>query len=309
MVQSLRIGTRGSQLALWQANWIRDQIMKEHPKIFVELVIIKTQGDKIVDRPLAAIGGKGLFVKELETAMFEHKIDLAVHSMKDMPSFLPSGLEISIITRREVPQDGLVSPKFSNLESLPQNALVGTSSLRRAAQLKAYRSDLQIKNLRGNVDTRLKKVQDGEYDAAIMAVSGFKRLGLEKHIEPISIEVMLPAIAQGAIGLETRSDDESTFSCLSHLHDQETADCVRAERSVLKVLEGNCQVPIAGYCELQKDRLKLKALVVKPDGSQSIFHEGIAHRDDGEKLGESTAQLILEKGGRAILDGLKENPL
>ncbi len=304
-METLRIGTRGSQLALWQANWIRDQILAQHPSLQIELVIIKTQGDKIVDRPLSAIGGKGLFVKELETAMMEHQTDMAVHSMKDVPAILPAGLEISIITKRENAFDGLISSEVSSLKELPQNAVIGTSSLRRAAQLKAFRSDLQIKNLRGNVDTRLKKVLNHEYDAAIMAVAGMKRLGLSEHIrQSIPFSIMLPAIAQGAIGIETRIGDEKTLSYLHHLHDSDTADCLRAERTLLKALEGNCQIPLAGHCVVVQDQLHLTALVANPDGSQVIRREATSTRPDAEYLGKSIAQQILDDGGKEILKSL-----
>ncbi len=305
---SLRIGTRGSQLALWQANWIRDQILAQYPEVAIELVIIKTQGDKIQDRPLSEIGGKGLFIKELEVAMMAHRTDMCVHSMKDVPSELPEGLEISIITTRETPHDGLIAPDAASLDELPQNAIVGTSSLRRASQLRAYRPDLQIKNLRGNVDTRLNKVRGGEYDAAVMAVAGMKRLGWEEQIrQELPFAIMLPAIAQGVIGIETRVGDAETLSRLQHLQDLDTADCIRAERTVLSALEGNCQIPIAGFCSVEQDQLTLTALTAKLDGSLVIRHQASAPRHQAEQLGQLVAQKILDGGGREILASLAES--
>ncbi|MBF0276906.1 MAG: hydroxymethylbilane synthase [SAR324 cluster bacterium] len=301
-MHSLRIGTRGSRLALWQANWVRDQILAKYPSLTVELVIIKTQGDKIQDRPLAEIGGKGLFIKELETAMIEQQTDLCVHSMKDVPAELPEGLEISIITARERPHDALIAPRAQSLDDLPKNAVVGTSSLRRASQLKAYRADLEIKSIRGNVDTRLKKVESGEFDASILAVAGLKRLGWEQQItQELPFSVMLPAIAQGVVGIETRSGDETTLSYLKHMEDIDTTDCIRAERTVLAALEGNCQIPIAGFCSVEQDLLTLTALTAKLDGSLVIRHQGSAPRQQAEELGQSIAQKILDDGGREIL--------
>ncbi|MBF0286639.1 MAG: hydroxymethylbilane synthase [SAR324 cluster bacterium] len=305
-METLRIGTRGSQLAIWQANWIRDQILARHPSIHIELVIIKTQGDKILDRPLSTIGGKGLFVKELETAMMENQTDMAVHSMKDVPGLLPDGLEIQIITKRENAYDGLVSSQISTLDELPKNAVIGTSSLRRGAQLKAFRPDLQIKNLRGNVDTRLKKILNHEYDAAIMAVAGMKRLGLSEHIrQSIPFSIMLPAVAQGTIGIETRIGDKKTLSYLHHLHDINTADCLDAERALLKALEGNCQIPLAGHCIIVENQLRLTALVASPCGTHVIRRKAASNRSDAESLGNSIAQQILDNGGKEILQSLE----
>lgn len=299
----LRIGTRGSKLALWQANWIRDQILAKFPNMTIELVVIKTQGDKIVDRPLSHVGGKGLFVKELETAMLEHQTDIAVHSMKDVPALLPEGLEISTITRRESPFDGLISANYSSLEELPEKAVVGTSSLRRAAQLKAFRPDLQIKSLRGNIDTRIQKVMDGEYDAAILAVAGLTRMGWEEKIkQTLPASLMLPAIAQGAVGIESRVGDTETQAALNHLHDLDTTDCVLAERTVLRALEGNCQVPIAGYCTLSGDQLTLKAMVGDPEGTQQIAHEASAPRQEAVALGNEVAKHIIDQGGKALME-------
>ena len=227
MTDCLRIATRASRLALWQAEWVRAGIQQAHPHLSVELVTLTTRGDQILDRPLALIGGKGLFIKELEDALLDGRADLAVHSMKDVMAFLPEGLEISIITERDHPGDAWVSPHYASLEELPEGAVVGTSSLRRAAQLKHARPDLEIKTLRGNVETRLRKVHDGEYDAAVLAVSGLKRLELEHEIRAVlPQQVMLPAIAQGAIGIETRVGNTETLRWLEHLEHTATAATV-----------------------------------------------------------------------------------
>ena len=308
MQQPLRIGTRGSRLALWQANWVRDQILAGDPDLHVELLVIKTEGDRILNHSLAKFGGKGLFVKELENAIIRHQVDLAVHSMKDVPAILPEELEISIIPSRDIPDDGLIAHRGQNLDSLPEDAVVGTSSLRRAAQLLAYRADLRIKNLRGNVDTRLNKVLEGDYEAAVMAVAGLKRLGLEKHItQSLPYSIMLPAIAQGALGIETRKGDEQTLSFLHHLHDPDTAHCVRAERAVLTSLAGNCNIPLAGFCAVHHQHLKLTALLATPDGSRIIRRQATAPYEQATQLGKKVAQQILEEGGREILASLSYN--
>ena len=305
MQHPLRIGTRGSRLALWQANWVRDRIRARYPDLDVELVVIKTQGDRILTQTLAKFGGKGLFVKELENALIRHRVDMAVHSMKDVPAILPEELEISIIPPREVPDDGLISHHGHNLDSLPQDSVIGTSSLRRAAQVRAYRADLRIRNLRGNIDTRLQKVKEGEIEAAVMAVAGFKRLGLEKHItQSLPFSIMLPAVAQGALGIETRKEDETTLSYLDHLHDPQTAHCIRAERAVLTTLGGNCNIPIAGFCAIHQDHLKLTALLATPDGSRIIRHQADAPAEQAIQMGQEVARRILEEGGREILASL-----
>ena len=305
MQHPLRIGTRGSRLALWQANWVRDQIQVRFPDLDVEMVVIKTQGDRILDQTLEKLGGKGLFVKELETALIEHQVDMAVHSMKDVPAILPEELEISVIPSREAPDDGLITRHGHKLDSLPENSVIGTSSLRRAAQLRAYRTNIRIKHLRGNIDTRLQKVNEGEIEAAVMAVAGFKRLGLEKHIaQSLPFSIMLPAIAQGALGIQTRKEDETTLSYLSHLHDPDTAYCVRAERAVLTTLGGSCNIPIAGFCEIHQQHLKLRALLATPDGSRIIRQQAEAPAEQASQLGQKVAHRILEEGGREILASL-----
>jgi len=304
-IAPLRIATRGSRLALWQAYWIREQIQTQHTDIPVELKIIKTTGDIILDRPLAQIGGKGLFVKELETALMENEADLAVHSMKDVSSELPEGLEISVITEREDHRDALISSGNLKFEDLPQGAVIGTSSLRRAAQLKHARPDLCIRTLRGNVETRLRKVHEGEYDATILAVAGLKRLEMEEHIAYIfQPEIMLSAVAQGAIGIETRIEDERTLSFLKHLHHVDTTDCLRAERSLLIELEGNCQIPLAGYASTEGDSLNLHTLIASPDGAQRIEYQTQGKRSDAVQLGRDAAEYLLSHGGKNILQSL-----
>ena len=304
-ISVLRIATRGSQLALWQAEWVKQHILEKHPGVTVELVVLKTTGDRVLDRPLSEVGGKGLFVKELETAILENRADLAVHSMKDVPGQLPAGLEISVIAKRENPADALVSRDGHSLDSLPDNSLVGTSSLRRGAQIKQLRPDLNIRSLRGNVPTRLRKLDEGEVDAAVLAVAGLKRLKLEDRIsEILSVERMLPAIGQGVIGIETRVGDRATSDLLAHLDDPETRDCVCAERQVLIDLEGNCRLPIAGYCTLAGNYLHLRALLASPDGSLMIRESGQATRNSARELGGLVAEQVLKNGGREMQNSL-----
>ena len=245
----LRIATRKSRLALWQANWVREKVLAKFPELDVQLVPMTTEGDQRLDRSLADIGGKGLFIKELEQALLDHRADLAVHSMKDLTTEFPPSLELSVITERGDPNDALVSNKFSKLNELPNGAVIGTSSLRRKSQLAHFFPNLMIKSLRGNLDTRLRKLDDGEYDAIILAVAGLKRLGLKERIaQVIPHSVMLPAIAQGAVGIETRSGDQDTLHWIQDLRHAMTERELRCERSVLLGLNGNCHVPIAGFC-------------------------------------------------------------
>ena len=299
---NLIIATRGSSLALWQAEWVKQRILDEYPEISVELLVVKTTGDKIQDRPLSEIGGKGLFVKELEYALLEGRADLAVHSMKDVTSFLPLGLEISVIAEREDPRDAWICPKFGSIENFPGGAVVGTSSLRRASQLQHYRPDLTVMSLRGNVETRLRKLDQGEVDAVILAVSGLKRIKLEKRItEILPIEWMLPAIGQGAIGIETRAGDEATLSWIQHLHDPLTWDCLLTERSLLAELEGNCQLPLAGYCILNGEELFLRAFIGDSEGKIQLRYEASAPRQNALQLGKDVAQWLLKNGGEELL--------
>lgn len=302
-MKKIRLGTRGSQLALWQANHIK-KILEDTHHIEVELVKIKTQGDKILDVALAKVGGKGLFVKELEEALLRKEIDFAVHSMKDVPVELPEGLHITAITKREDPRDAFVSKKFSCLENLPKGSKVGTSSLRRQCQLLNIRPDLKVEVLRGNVETRIRKMTEDIYDAVILAYAGLKRLGLTEFVkEIISETVSIPAIGQGALGIECRVDDKDTNNLLSVLNDEDTNYCVTAERSFLKLLQGGCQVPIGGYAKINPDnRLSLIGLVGSLDGKTIIKEIVSGEKSDAAFLGEALANVILERGGKAILE-------
>lgn len=298
----LRIATRKSPLALWQAEYIRACLLAAHPDLQVELVRMSTQGDKILDAPLAKVGGKGLFVKELEVSLLEGISDIAVHSMKDVPVEFPDGLYLPIICKREDPRDAFVSTRFKSLADLPEGARVGTSSLRRQSQLHERRPDLTILNLRGNVNTRLKKLDEGHYDAIILAAAGLLRLGFEQRItQYLTADESLPAIGQGALGIECRSDDARVHGLISMLHDADTYTCVHAERAMNQRLQGGCQVPIAGYAELGSTGLTLRGLVGRPDGSEVI--RGTVHGAPHEaaQLGVSLADDLLARGARAIL--------
>jgi hydroxymethylbilane synthase len=299
----LRIGTRGSQLALWQANWVKEQIIRRHPDLNVEIVKIKTTGDRILDVPLAQVGGKGLFVKEIETALMEKSIDIAVHSMKDVPTDLPDGLGIVAITEREDPRDAVIGSSPTPILDLPKGAKIGTSSLRRQAQLLNARSDFILEPLRGNVNTRLRKLREGMYDAIILAMAGVKRLGWDKEVtEVIEPDVMLPAIGQGALGLEARLRDGNTLERISFLDHELTNSCVAAERSFLHRLEGGCQVPIAAYGTREGEEILLTGLVASVDGKRVVRISERAPAQDAVGLGEMLAESILKAGGRQILE-------
>ncbi len=299
------IGTRGSKLALWQANWVRREIMKRNPDVEVTLEKIKTTGDKILDVPLAKVGGKGLFVKEIEEALLEKRVDLAVHSMKDVPTAFPDGLILKCITKREDPRDALISRGNVSLKDLPSAAKIGTSSLRRQSQLLAYRPDFEIMQLRGNLDTRLKKLEDGHYDAIILAGAGVKRLGLEDKItELIPVEVSLPAIGQGALGIEVREDDGYIEDMVDFLNHGVTSFAVRAERAFLKRLEGGCQVPVAAHGELDDETLKLTGLVASTDGRRIIKNSISGPRRKAELMGRTLAEKLLKDGAYEILKEL-----
>lgn len=302
MKAKLTIATRGSQLALWQSRWIREQILESFPHLDIVFLILKTVGDQILDHPLAKIGGKGLFVKELEQALLLGDADLAVHSMKDVPVHLPEGLEISVITPREDPSDALISPLFSGLIELPAGAVLGTSSLRRMAQLRHHRPDLQFKTLRGNVDTRLQKVLSGDFDAIVLATAGLKRMGLDQHItQRLPFDIMLPAIAQGAIGIETRIGDHEVLEAIQSLRDSDTTACVMAERTALATMDGSCQIPIAGHCRLHQGILQLTALVAHPETGRQVSHMETAPVADAEALGRRVGTSLLMDGGSQIL--------
>lgn len=302
MQNMLRIATRQSPLALWQANYVKDRLTELYPNLTIELVTMVTKGDVILDTPLAKIGGKGLFVKELETALLNGSADIAVHSMKDVPMQFPAGLGLSVICKREDPRDAFVSNKFSTLDELPQGAIVGTSSLRRQCQLKKLRPDLQIQSLRGNVGTRLSKLDNGDYDAIILASAGLIRLGLSERIASfIETDVSLPAAGQGAVGIECRVHDERVQQLLAPLADAETTACVLAERAMNNHLQGGCQVPIGGFAVLHGDELHLRALVGALDGSQIIRAEGKSAVENAEVLGIQIAEQLLAQGADQIL--------
>ncbi|MEM6052879.1 hydroxymethylbilane synthase [Erwinia sp. P7711] len=298
----LRIATRQSPLALWQAHYVQQRLMACHPGLRVELVPMVTKGDVILDTPLAKVGGKGLFVKELEQAMLSDRADIAVHSMKDVPIEFPEGLGLVTICEREDPLDAFVSNQYDSVEALPQGAVVGTSSLRRQCQLSARRPDLVIRSLRGNVGTRLGKLDAGEYDAIILAVAGLKRLGLGDRIRhAMPAEESLPAVGQGAVGIECRLDDAQAIALLSALNHEETAVRVKAERAMNTRLEGGCQVPIGSFALLQDDELWLRGLVGSPDGKVMVRGERRGPREDAEKMGISLAEELLDNGAREIL--------
>ncbi|EKO3519183.1 hydroxymethylbilane synthase [Vibrio fluvialis] len=301
----IRIATRQSPLALWQAHYVKDALQAAHPGLEVELVTMVTRGDVILDTPLAKVGGKGLFVKELEVAMLEGRADLAVHSMKDVPVDFPEGLGLVTICEREDPRDAFVSNTYASLDELPHGAIVGTCSLRRQCQLKEARPDLVIKELRGNVGTRLGKLDAGEFDAIILAAAGLKRLKMEQRIRSfIEPEQSLPAVGQGAVGIECRLDDARLRELLAPLSHAETTDRVLCERAMNLTLEGGCQVPIGSYALLEGDDLWLRALVGEPDGSHIVRGEIRGPRQDAERLGVELANQLLANGARDILTKL-----
>ena len=307
MTDILRIATRQSPLALWQAEFVKAELEKIHPDLTVQLVPMVTRGDKILDTPLAKIGGKGLFVKELELAMLDGRADIAVHSMKDVPMEFPEGLGLSVICEREDPRDAFVSNTYKSIDDLPQGAKVGTCSLRRQCQLSAKRPDIQILELRGNVGTRLAKLDDGQYDAIILAAAGLKRLGLfERIAHEIETDWMLPAGGQGAVGIECRVDDSRIQQYLAPLNHTETAYRVTAERAVNQHLEGGCQVPIGVFSTIDKDSIHIEALVGKVDGSLIIQDQIVGHVDMAEQLGVELAEQLLCSGAGEILGALGE---
>ena len=301
-IREIRIATRKSALALWQAEYVKATLEQAHPGLIVSLVPMVSRGDKLLDAPLAKIGGKGLFVKELETALLENEADIAVHSMKDVPMDFPEGLGLYCICEREDPRDAFVSNTFASLDDLPAGSVVGTSSLRRQAQLLAVRPDLKIHFLRGNVNTRLAKLDAGEYDAIILAAAGLIRLGFAARIRAaISVEASLPAGGQGAVGIECRSADLAIHALLAPLHHRETALRVTAERALNKHLNGGCQVPIACYALLEGEQLWLRGLVGQPDGSQLLRAEARAASSAAEALGVQVAEALLAQGAADIL--------
>jgi hydroxymethylbilane synthase len=309
MKERFIIGSRGSKLALWQAEWVRERLRQLHPLKQISIEVIKTSGDVMKDAPLAVIGGKGVFTKELEEALLTKRIDLAVHSLKDLPTILPEGLMITAITEREDARDALVLREESAMEQpsikhLPENSTVGTSSPRRLSQLKHLRPDLTIKELRGNVDTRLRKLDAGEYDAIVLASAGLRRLGLAHRISaPIEIEEMLPAVGQGALAVETRRDDEETVSILSLLDDSQTRAACTAERALLRALGGGCLLPIAAHAVVQDHHLLLEGLVAATSGETIIRDSLEGAASDAERLGGALAQRLRERGAESLLRG------
>ncbi|HHH46979.1 MAG TPA: hydroxymethylbilane synthase [Thiotrichales bacterium] len=304
--ETLRIATRRSALALWQAEHVKQRLESLHPGLRVELVGMTTKGDRILDSPLAKIGGKGLFVKELEVALLEGRADIAVHSMKDVPAEFPEGLGLTAILAREDPRDAFVSNRFDSLEALPEGAVVGTSSLRRQCQLRAMRPDLDIRPLRGNVNTRLGKLDAGDYDAVVLACAGLKRLGLDDRIrQKLGPEVILPAIGQGAIGIECRLDDAETRDLVAPLADERTTLRVTAERAMNARLMGGCQVPIGGHAVIEHGVILLQGLVGSPDGSRIVRGDISGRPEDAEELGRVLAEDLLARGAGELLAALE----
>jgi len=303
----IKIATRRSALAMWQAHYVKDQLEQYHPSLKVQLIPMSTQGDRILDTPLAKIGGKGLFIKELEVAMQEGRADLAVHSMKDVPVHFPEEFGLHAICPRENPYDAFVSNTYTTLMELPHGAVVGTSSLRRQSQIRAVRPDLTIKDLRGNVNTRLAKLDAGEYDAIILAAAGLIRLNMQHRIvEQLSPEISLPAVGQGAVGIECRNDDAELIALLASLNDQETALRVRAERAMNARLEGGCQVPIGSFAELVGEHIQLRGLVATPDGRTILRAQSIGDIDNPEETGKAVAEQLIAQGAADILSALHE---
>lgn len=313
----ITIGTRGSKLALWQAEFIKSELQRLRPDLEIEINKIKTTGDKILDVPLAQVGGKGLFVKEIEEALLRHEADIAVHSMKDVPTEFPYGLHLAVVCKREDPRDAFISQmqnsrlgtatkfKIQSFNKLPEGARIGTSSLRRSCQLLSKRPDLKIEQLRGNLDTRFRKLDEGQFDAIILAAAGVKRLGWQNRItEVLPFEMSLPAIGQGAIGIECRADDKYINNLIAPLNHPETSICVEAERAFLRRLEGGCQVPIAAHAEIisRAEVLVIEGLVGSISGDKIIRGHIEGRQEDAEKLGTALAEDILSRGAGKILD-------
>lgn len=303
----LTIATRESPLALWQANWVKQRLEELHPDLEVLLLGITTQADKMLDIPLTQIGGKGLFVKELEQALFDGQADIAVHSMKDVPMVLPQGLCLPVMCQREEPRDVLVSNQFDSIAGLPMNAIVGTSSFRRQSQVSAMRRDLQIAHLRGNVNTRLAKLDRGEYAAIILAAAGLIRLGLKDRIRSyISLDDSLPAAGQGVLGIECREEDMQTRELIAPLNDWQSAACVTAERAMCRRLGGGCQVPVAAFAEMNADTITLRGLVAKIDGSLVLRASASGSADKAESIGARVAADLYSQGAEEILSGIRQ---
>lgn len=303
--KNIIIGSRGSQLALWQANWVKSELERIHRGVEVKIKVITTSGDKIQDVPLAKIGGKGLFVKEIEEALLSKEVDIAVHSMKDVPMMLPEELHISVITKRENPLDALISKNGEKLADLPIGSFIGTSSLRRSSQLLKYRSDFKIGALRGNVDTRLKKLEDGKYDAILLATAGLNRLGWTNKItEEVSHDILLPAMGQGALGIETHRDDFIAQGMISSLDDKLSHSAVNAERAMVGALDGGCQVPIGSYATVDNNLITLRGLVASLDGKTIYKHIKTGPVDDAINIGHALGVQLLSMGADKVLKSL-----
>ena len=303
--KNIIIGSRGSQLALWQANWVKSELERIHRGVEVKIKVITTSGDKIQDVPLAKIGGKGLFVKEIEEALLSKEVDIAVHSMKDVPMMLPEELHISVITKRENPLDALISKNGEKLADLPIGSFIGTSSLRRSSQLLKYRSDFKIGALRGNVDTRLKKLEDGKYDAILLATAGLNRLGWTNKItEEVSHDILLPAMGQGALGIETHRDDFIAQGMISSLDDKLSHSAVNAERAMVGALDGGCQVPIGSYATVNNNLITLRGLVASLDGKTIYKHIKTGPVDNAINIGHALGVQLLSMGADKVLKSL-----
>ena len=301
-MKKIKIATRRSPLAIWQAEYVKKELIRNHSDIEIQIVRIQTEGDRFLDAPLFDIGGKGLFIKELEEALLSKNADIAVHSMKDVIVELPKGLEISVIMKREDSHDVLISNQYNSIAEIPDNSTVGTSSLRRQSQLKQVNSNILFEDLRGNVETRIGKLDDGKYDAIILAAAGIIRLGLAERItEFISFSHVLPAVGQGAIGIECRTNDETTQQLIAPLNDKDTSLCVLTERAFSRRLNGGCQLPIASHAVIENNQIKVDGLVARLDGSKVIRLQKIGELEDADKIGSSLAEALLDNGADAIL--------
>jgi len=304
-IKNITIASRESPLAIWQAEHIKSKINQLHPDIKINIKGFKTQGDILLNQSLATIGGKGLFIKELEQALLAKKADLAVHSMKDLPMDIPDEFQLTAITERGDPRDAFISNNFNSLDDMPKGTIVGTSSLRRQSQIKATRPDLIIEPLRGNLQTRLKKLDEGQYSAIILAAAGLIRLGLEGRIKKyLETEISIPAVGQGALGIEVLSENEELIKMLLELNDDNTSRCVLAERVVSRSLAGSCTAPLGAYASISNNDFIIKGFVASPDGAQIIYAETKGDKSDFYKLGEALSQILIDKGARDILSSL-----
>lgn len=299
-MRKIIVGSRKSKLAMTQTHWVIQQLKQKNPHLVVEIEMITTKGDRMLDVSLSKVGGKGLFVKEIEHALLEKRIDFAVHSMKDLPSQMPEGLVIAAIPRRENPFDALITLNGQTLDELPDGAVIGTSSLRRQSQVLAYRPDLMIKPIRGNIDTRLKRLAQGELDGILLAVAGLMRMGWENRItQELPLSLMVPAVGQGALAIQCREDDQEMIDLLQSIHDKETARCVRAERAFLFSFQGDCHLPIAGYAHKEGQLIRLTGLVGHPDGKKVIRKELVGDKE--EQIGQELAEQMIRLGAKELL--------